>query len=206
MSTVTRWWWIRHAPVPEGKDQVYGQMDLDADCSDTEAFEALAAALPSDALLVTSDLKRTQQTADAIRDAGLNLPPPVIEPELREQHFGDWQGLSHADFAALRDTTPHRHWRVPAFLQPPNGESFADLITRVAPAVARLCEAHRGRDIVAVTHGGTIRAALSMALGLDAETALAFSTQNLGVTRLDYITDLAEGVAWRIVTVNQPPR
>ena len=73
MSTVTRWWWSRHAPVPSGRNIVYGQMDLDADCSDSAAFDGLARALPKGAVLVTSDLKRTIQTADAIRAAGLDI-------------------------------------------------------------------------------------------------------------------------------------
>lgn len=205
MSVVTRWWWIRHAPVPSGQNIIYGQQDLDADCSNRAAFDGLARMLPNGALLVTSDLKRATQTADAIRDAGLDLPPAIVEPDLREQHFGDWQGMSYEAFAALREATPHRHWRVPAFIQPPNGENFVHLIARVAPAIQRLSEEHAGRDIVAVTHGGTIRAALSLALGLDPETSLAFSTQNLGITRLDLITDRADGVAWRISGVNQPP-
>lgn len=205
MSVVTRWWWIRHAPVPSGRNMVYGQMDLEADCSDTAAFAGLASILPTGAVLVTSDLKRTTQTADAIRAAGLDLPEPIVEPDLREQHFGDWQGLSHEAFNALREATPHRHWRVPAFIQPPNGENFVNLIARVTPAIQRLSEDHAGRDIVAVTHGGTIRAALSLALGLDPERALAFSTQNLGITRLDLITDHADGVAWRVTAVNQRP-
>jgi len=206
VSVVTRWWWIRHAPVPDGRNQVYGQMDLAADCSDAQSFRALAAMLPGGAVLATSDLQRTIQTANAIRAAGLDLPPPVIEPDLREQSFGDWQGLTHDAFAALRAVQPHRHWRTPAYMRAPNGENFADVIARVAPAVARLSDEHAGRDIVAVAHGGTIRAALALALGLDAESALAFSTANLAVTRLDYIADAADGAAWRVAMVNRPPR
>ncbi len=205
MNNVTCWWWVRHAPVPTGSGMIYGQMDLDADCTDTPSFEALAAYLPADAILLTSDLKRTAQTADAIRAAGLAMPPAIVEPALREQSFGDWQGMTHEEFAALGDTAPHRHWRAPAFMQAPNGESFAGLIARVAPAITRLSNIHEGADIVAVAHGGTIRAAMALALGLDPERALAFSTVNLGVTRLDYITDLAEGVAWRVTGVNWNP-
>jgi len=206
LSTVTRWWWVRHAPVPTGQGMVYGQMDLDADCTDAPSFRALASYLPTDAVLVTSDLKRTTQTADAIRDAGLAMPPAIVEPALREQSFGDWQGMTHEAFAALGDTVEHRHWRAPAFTRAPNGENFADLIARVAPAINRLSTTHEGVDIVAVAHGGTIRAAMALALGLDPERALAFSTVNLGVTRLDYITDLAEGVAWRVTGVNWNPQ
>ena len=178
MNNVTCWWWVRHAPVPTGSGMIYGQMDLDADCTDTPSFEALAAYLPADAILLTSDLKRTAQTAAAIRAAGLAMPPAIVEPALREQSFGDWQGMTHEEFAALGDTAPHRHWRAAAFMQAPNGESFAGLIARVAPAITRLSNIHEGADIVAVAHGGTIRAAMALALGLDPERALAFSTVN----------------------------
>lgn len=205
MSTVTRWWWVRHAPVKDGADTVYGQTDLDADCSDDAAFRALARTLPDGALLVSSDLKRAVQTADAIRDQGLDLPEPVLEPAFREQNFGAWQGMTTAEFATLRDRTPSGYWRAPAFTRAPGGESFADLIARAVPAITRLCVDHAGHDIVAVAHGGTIRAALALALGLSAERALAFSVVQLGVTQLDYIADPAEGDAWRISCVNRPP-
>src|SRR5262245_23420968 len=46
MPSVTRWWWIRHAPVPDG-GRIYGQSDLPCDCSDSETFAALAAEVPA---------------------------------------------------------------------------------------------------------------------------------------------------------------
>ena len=205
MSIVTRWWWVRHAPVPSGKDIVYGQFDLDADCSDAASFRGLAGLLPRDAVLLTSDLRRTIQTADAIRDAGLALAGNVEDAALREQSFGAWQGKSNAEFAALPETTPHRHWRAPAYFRAPDGESFAEIVARVVPAIDRYTAQHSGRDIIAVTHGGTIRAALANALGLDPETALAFGTENLSVTRLDHIADDRLGNAWRVVMVNHAP-
>ncbi len=47
----TRWWWIRHAPVPDG-GKIYGQSDLDCDCTDAEIFSVLARELPKDAVWV----------------------------------------------------------------------------------------------------------------------------------------------------------
>ena len=202
MNIETRWWWIRHAPVPTGRGMVYGQLDLPSDCSDTGAFQRLAESLPRDAVLVTSDLRRTIETAAAIRNAGLNLPEPIQEPALREQSFGAWQGMSHEEFFDLPDATPHRHWRSAAFIRGPQGENFADVIARVAPAIHRLTEEHAGGDIVVVAHGGSIRAALAVALGLDPESALAFATENLSLTRLDHIADDREGASWRVAAVN----
>jgi alpha-ribazole phosphatase len=205
-ATETRWWWIRHAPVIDPENRVYGQTDLPADVSNTKAFTRLADLLPSDAVLVTSDLQRTTQTANAISNAGLELPVPIQEPALREQHFGTWQGVKRDDFAKVTGKMMHHFWIAPAFERAPEGESFTDLIARVAPTITRLCAEHAGKDIVCVAHGGTIRAALALALGLGPDKALAFRTVNCGLTRLDHILDDNEkGGVWRVVTVNQDP-
>lgn len=211
-TTVTRWWWVRHAPVTENQGRIYGAADLNCVTDDARAFAGLARLLPAESVLVTSPLKRTQQTADAIAAAGLTLPEPVVEPAIAEQSFGDWQGRTHAELQTDEAFTGHRFWLCPGHFRPPGGESFADLIARVAPAVERLSEDHPDRDIVAVGHGGTIRAALALALGLDAEAALAFTIDNLSVTRLDGIHERGEAPdghqdrrSWRVVTVNRAP-
>ena len=69
-----------------------------------------------------------------------------------------------------------------------------------------MLDANRGRDIIAVAHGGTIRAALGLALGLDPEACLAFTMENCSVTRIDHIDGPGMGHGWRVVTVNRPPR
>ena len=88
----------------------------------------------------------------------------------------------------------------------PGGESFVEIIERVARAIQHLVAAHRGRDIIAVAHGGTIRAALGLALGLDPERCLAFTIDNCSLTRIDQIEGPGMGHGWRVVTVNRPPR
>jgi alpha-ribazole phosphatase len=206
LSDVTRWWWVRHAPVTANDGRIYGQEDMPADCSDDRAFATLAKILPSGAVLATSDLQRTTQTADAIITAGLDLPEALVEPAFREQCFGEWQGMRYDEFASLRDELAHRHWLSPAFERPPRGESFADVIARVVPAVIRMTATYAGRDVVAVAHGGTIRAAAALALGLDPEAVLALSIDNLSLTRLDHIDDNENGAAWRVATINRPSR
>lgn len=199
----TRWWWIRHAPVTVDGGRVYGQRDLPADTSNDAAFTALAGVMPTQAVWVTSHLQRTDQTARAIAAAGAAFSEPAVEPDLAEQNFGDWQGEVRAEVYA-RHGDPHSLWLVPPRMRAPNGESFADLCDRVAPVVARLTEAHAGRDIIAVAHGGTIRAALQLAMGLSYEKAVAFQTDNLSLTRLDHLRN-DHGEAWRVVGVNLSP-
>jgi alpha-ribazole phosphatase len=205
-AAVTRWWWIRHAPVRDG-GRIYGQSDLPCDCGDAAVFAGLAAELPAGAVWVTSNLIRTTQTAAAILAADPDKFAGVEAEalsELAEQHLGEWQGLDRKAFYAERKVGSHAFWFAPAGERPPGGESFTDLVQRVAPAIARLSAQHRGRDIVAVTHGGTIRAALGLALGLAPQAALAFSTDNCSLTRLDHLSadDGGPGL-WRVVAVNR---
>jgi broad specificity phosphatase PhoE len=211
MSTTTRWWWIRHAPVVEHGGRIYGQQDLDCDVGHAAVFDGLAHQLPADAVWVTTHLRRTRRTAEAILHRRPDRPALLAERELAEQHFGDWQGRHRDELIAERGQQWDRFWLAPAHERPPGGESFVDLMARVHASVERLSAAHAGRDIVAVTHGGTIRAALAHALGLEPERALAFVVDNCSLTRIDRIDPPADAdpdsaPAWRVALVNHAAR
>ncbi len=70
VSTTTRWWWVRHAPVLGMNDGPYGNSEVDCDVSDSAAFRALAVRVPAGSQWVTSHLSRAKLTATAIADAG----------------------------------------------------------------------------------------------------------------------------------------
>lgn len=199
----TRWWWVRHAPVRSDGGNIYGQKDLACDTSDREVFEAVAKILPRDAVWVASNLMRTHQTADAIWAAGFPKPATMAkEAALAEQHLGEWQGMNRAAFLASRPAGSH--WFAAIDEAAPGGESFMDLYTRACGAIARIGAEHAGRDVIAVAHGGTIKAAIGLALGGLPEKGLAFDIDNCSVTRLDHFA--SEGHAnWRLPMVNQQP-
>lgn len=213
MTVVTRWWWIRHAPVRTDGGRLYGQRDLPADTSDEAAFRMLAAGLPQDALWITSQLQRTHQTAAAIFAAGLGGVTPLVVEDFIEQGFGDWQGQPRAELFADSLKWPG-YWMAPVHEAPPGGESFVQVTDRVGAAIDQLSREHAGRHIVVVAHGGSIRAAISKALGLAPEIAGSIAIDNLSVTRLTHIaekdpvadtTGAGGRVAWRIGGINLPP-
>ena len=200
-ARITRWWHVRHAPVPNPSGRIYGQADLNADVSDRAAFAALAERLPRDAAWVVSPLVRTHQTAQAIFDAADGPQAMDIDEDLAEQSFGDWQGRPFGEVNG-GPGGGHPFWIIPAACRAPNGESFDDLADRVGRALERLTARHSGKDIVAVTHGGTIRAALGLALNLPTETALRFAIDNLSLTRIDHVDFGTSRSAWRVVSIN----
>jgi alpha-ribazole phosphatase len=74
----------------------------------------------------------------------------------------------------------------------------------VKGAIDRITIQHAGRDIIAVAHGGTIKAALGLALGGLPEKGLAFDIDNCSVTRLDHFATNGNS-NWRLPMVNQQP-
>jgi alpha-ribazole phosphatase len=183
MSVTTRWWWIRHAPVDKNsKGHIYGCTDVPCDLSDEKSIRALAETLPDNAVWVTSSLSRARDTGRAIAEMVQTTIEPIVEPDLNEQDFGDWHGLKWNQVEDARE-----YWRDPANQKPPGGESFSDVVERASQVVRRLNTEWEGRNIVAVAHAGIVRAALSQALGIAPERALAIKVNTLSLTRVDHI-------------------
>jgi alpha-ribazole phosphatase len=57
---------------------------------------------------------------------------------------------------------------------------------------------------VAVAHGGTIRAAIAIALGLPPRGGFAFLVDNCSLTRLDHYQG-PERSGWRVTAINHRP-
>ena len=201
----TRWWWVRHAPVREDGGCIYGQKDIGCDTSDRHVFEAVGKILPRGAVWVASSLKRTHQTADAIWATGFPKPASMPhEAAFAEQDLGEWQGLNRAAFFASRPVEVGSYWFAPIDDPAPGGESFMDLYNRVRGGIERINIEHAGKDVIAVAHGGTIKAAIGLALGHQPERGLAFTIDNCSVTRLDHLASSGHS-GWRIPMVNQQP-
>jgi broad specificity phosphatase PhoE len=194
---------IRHAVVEENaRLRLYGVMDVEL-CphsllAQAPMYRALAKLLPWPAQWVVTPLSRTRRTAEAIVRAGYPATVPAVEPGLSEQDLGAWQGLPHADLPAKLTQPAHAFWPLAGEERPPGGESMAAVIERVGVTMERLAAAHVGQDVVVVSHGGAIRAAVAHALGIAADNALHLSVHNLALTRLER---LAAG--WRVVCVNE---
>ena len=198
ITTTTRWWWIRHAPVINPDGWIYGQSDLEADLSNEYQFDLLAEQLPDDAIWITTTLQRARKTAGKL--AG-NISPKTIvseEDSLREQAFGDWEKVRWNEIPAQESEA---YWQDPARNRMPNGESFTDVVSRVSATVEKLNNDHSGGNIIAVAHAGSIRAAICHAIGGDPKAALSFHVTPLSLTRIDAIHRDGK-IWWRVSGVN----
>src|ERR1700761_7722870 len=143
-----------------------GRCDLPLSASGTRQAKAaacrLAAGDPIDAV-VSSPLQRAVDTA-AIAAAELGLTT-VIDDDLRETDFGDWDGFTLAEIQQRWPVAVAR-WRRDPEQPPPGGESFADAAQRVNRACDRLLRDHSGRTVLVVTHISPIKILLCRALGV----------------------------------------
>ncbi len=173
-----------------------GQLDPPLDATGRaqahRAAGALARELPAGTLVVTSDLVRARDTAEALADA---LASPLrVEPRLREHGLGSWEGLTREDVA--RDLPEqYADWIEGRPVRGRGGEDPAVVARR---ALAALADLPAAPVAVLVTHGGTGGRLIEALLGLGPEHRRIF-----GPLGNCHWTELAhQGTRWRVLRHN----
>lgn len=189
---MTVWHWVRHGPTHE--KTFVGWRDVPADLSDTAQIERLQNHLPEEALVISSDLIRCIATADALQQSRPRLPH---HRDLREMHFGLWDGMHFNEVAARDPDLSRAYWENPGDVAAPEGESWNQTATRVNAVVDAMNAAHPDTHIIAVAHFGVILTQVQRALGVTAHAAMAHKIDNLSVTTLAHQTD-----HWQVETIN----
>ena len=134
-----------------------------------------------------SDLLRARQTADAVaRKLGLQVE---VRPELREMHFGEWEGLTWKQISA-RCPKLAKTWleRFP-HQSAPGGETLAQFRRRIGAAIGKIVAAHRGECALVVTHAGVTRFVLGSVLGLPAHNVFRLAQDPCAINVIDYLQD-----------------
>ncbi len=200
---IRHWWLIRHAPV--SSSILYGQLDIEASLPADHVFKNLSDILPKVSHVFCSDLHRCVTTANRIVDFMGADPCPVQEiPEFREQHFGDWQGLSYSEIERQHPQAYQTFWQNPAIAEPPKGESFEGMTRRVCGARKRLQNRGTEDNILIVAHAGTIRALVGEALGLQPDKALSLAVDPLSLSRLTSYVLPGHRESWAVTCLNRP--
>ena len=150
-----------------------GRTDLPATPAGIAACVEQASTLPFDRILC-SGLARSDACAQAIgAAAGV---PVARDARWREIDFGPWDGRAPAeiDAAALQ-----AYWADPEGAAPPEGERWSALLARVSAALAEVAD-----GTLVVSHGGAIRASLSVACGFPHANLWAFDLPYAAVVTL----------------------
>ncbi|MBM7060724.1 alpha-ribazole phosphatase family protein [Pseudomonas sp. UL073] len=122
-------------------------------------------------VIVSSPLQRCARFAAELAE---RLAVPLqLESDLRELHFGAWEGRSAAALMEEQAELLGQFWADPYGHTPPDGEPLLQFAARVGSAVQRLAQQHAGRRVLLVSHGGVMRLLLAQAQGLPREQLLS---------------------------------
>ena len=111
------------------------------------------------AAVYSSPLGRALETAEALA-ASRGLEPVTVDA-LREVDVGSWSGLTRSE---IETRFPEQYARWLDYGQGwEDGETYEEMAERVITALLQLAAAHDGERILAVTHGGPIRAVSAFA-------------------------------------------
>ncbi|MEK2475413.1 MULTISPECIES: bifunctional RNase H/acid phosphatase [Streptomyces] len=184
---------LRHgetALTPQKRFSGSGGTDPELSDAGRRQAEAAAAALAARGTIqavVSSPLRRCQETAGAVA-ARLGLDVRV-EEGLREADFGAWEGLT---FAEVRERYPDDldAWLGSTKTAPTGGgESFATVARRVAVARDKLLSRYAGKTVLLVTHVTPIKTLVRLALGAPPESLFRMELSAASLTAVAYYAD-----------------
>ncbi len=195
---MTEFIFIRHGETPWNREHRFqGQADPPLNDWGREQAARLGARLadqPADAL-ICSDLLRARQTAEPLARAWRMTP--VLRPRLREQAFGDLEGL---DVPTIQQQHPElwARWleQRADFALPGGGESLRTFHTRVVADVVELAAQYPGRVLAVVTHGGVLDMLWRTVHGLPLDGLRECDIPNTGINRLRWEGDRLHVVQW----------
>ncbi len=143
--------------------RVQGHADRPLNDTGRAQAQALADELATEPLdaVYSSDLVRAHETARIVADRkGLEV---TALPDLREKHFGSWEGLTDREVLARFPDAQRGPWG--------DAETSEEVARRVLAALRRIADAHPDGRVLVVSHGGPLRAIL-LQCGTDGTSAI----------------------------------
>jgi alpha-ribazole phosphatase len=179
---------IRHGEsIWNGERRIQGHQDPPLSERGRQQAELLVRHLPpfvprQAAAVYSSPLRRAAETAQRVA-AALGAPL-ILDPDLREIGLGRWEGLTVPEIQAAFPGRYER-WRDDPVGSPvPESEPLQAFAHRTAAVLDRMALAHPEESLVVVAHGGTIRALLCHALGLDIRFLFRIQQDNTAISQI----------------------
>lgn len=187
---------IRHAPT--NLRGVYcGQYD--APCRLPESCDEEAKSLlESVTFWHASDLARAKDSAHWLMKEVGSYAALQEDAALREQNFGAWE---NQDYERIYRENTALDWSRPAYISPPGGERFIEVISRVEDWLDAFLKRQAPMHAV-IAHAGSIRAILAHAESLSPEDALNIHVSTGSISAVHYHE--RERGGGRVLFLNRP--
>ncbi len=157
---------VRHGRTEANAGGVLlGRADPGLDPTGVAQADALATAVPDDAIVVSSPLVRCRETAERIAVVGNRSFR--VDDRLMELDYGEFDLVAPAELGA----ETWARWRADPHFRPPGGETLHELGLRVSACLDHYQEWARDGEVVLVTHVSPIKAAVAWALGVGVEVS-----------------------------------
>lgn len=181
---------IRHGETEWNKT---GRFQGHSDVPLSAEGRAQAAALGKNLLvdhvdaIYASDLTRAMETAAPLAQRfGLEV---ISDPLLRELNFGSWEGRNFNDVNAENPDAMKTFYNDPERVNIPDSEPFPEFQRRVAGRVREIVAQERGKRIVIVSHGASIRILFADILSMPIRSIWHVSQLNTAVNKIRFEDD-----------------
>lgn len=122
--------------------------------------------------VVSSPLLRCRLFAEHLTE--IHKLPLSIEENLQEMHFGDWEGKEFKAIWKEEKAKVESIYNSAETFQPPNGEAMSDFSQRVIDCTEKILKKNKGKHLLLIQHGGTIRILLSHLLAMPMSSMTRF--------------------------------
>ena len=193
---ITRFCLVRHGETDwNAARRLQGHTDIDLNATGVAQAKQMSRALKKINLqfdvLITSDLQRAANTAQAIEE--LFEISAIRNTSLRERHLGALQGLT-TDEAPIREPElwkSHLSRNIHENLR--NGESIQLFADRNLFALEQIRAQHLGKTILLVSHGGALDMMYRIASNQPLDAAKAVAVPNASLNWISH-----DGLAWKV--------
>ena len=129
-------------------------------------------------IVFSSPLQRCALFADEIA-SNLKLEL-ILDRNLQEMHFGDWEGVSTQEIYEKQPEALAQFWETPTRFSPPNAETMQQFQQRILHALQQIqgsMQHNQFAHAMVVTHGGVIKLLKCLAFNQPLDNILKMSAE-----------------------------
>jgi probable phosphoglycerate mutase len=190
---MTKLYLVRHGETDWNRDmKVQGKTDIELSSVGIKQAGLLASRLAGEKIdvIYSSSLKRALKTSEII---AAKKPCCINKSDkYHEICFGPWEGMTIKEVKEKYSEHFKIYREDPANFRLPGAETFLDLMERTYNAIMEIISLHKGSNILLVSHGTAIKAAIIRILEIDIINYTKFRIDNASISIIGFSEGEAE--------------